>query len=134
MQLVGPAPKMLEIGNGLDLGFVRGFFAAEDDFRWSSALSEVTLSAPQANTLIIELAAPRPAGLPSPHIAVFVDGHQIGQLQADATWQTYQIPAQLQPGRMIVTIRSDVFRPRDHDRASPDNRTLGVMIKRIEVR
>ena len=35
--------------------------------------------------------------------------------------------------RVLVTLRSDTFRPRDLDRASPDGRALGVMVERAKV-
>jgi hypothetical protein len=52
-------------------------------------------------------------------------------------WHSYSfdIPAELVPetGRLAVTILCDTFRPRDFDRASPDNRALGVMVRRAEI-
>jgi hypothetical protein len=68
---------------------------------------------------------------------VLVDGSEVGQLVAESGWRAYNfdVPAALIAGKrqLTVTIRSDTFRPRAFDRASPDDRALGVMLRSAEI-
>jgi hypothetical protein len=133
-------PPAVDVGAGLDLGFVRGFWPAEPGgYRWSTSSSEVQLAAPPAGgaRLSLELNGGRPDGAPAPQVIVEVAGAEIGRLVALPDWRSYSfdIPAALVGGtrRLVVTLRANTFRPRDLDRASPDNRALGVMVRRVEV-
>jgi tetratricopeptide (TPR) repeat protein len=133
---VAPAPAVVEVGGGLDLGFVRGFWLPEDaGFRWSSAQSEVLLAAPDGATRIeLRLAAGRPAGAPPAEVAVLAGGRSIGTIQLEPGWQTYSLPLPAPPSLLVVTLSSSTFRPRDYDRASPDDRALGVMVHRVSIK
>jgi tetratricopeptide (TPR) repeat protein len=133
-------PSALDLGDGLDLGYLRGFWpAAPGGGRWSQSESEVTLGAPaDANArLELKLNGDRPAGAPAPRVHIYVGGREIGQPVAEPGWRSYSfdVPADLIPEtrRIEVTIRSATFRPRDLDRASPDNRALGVLVGPIEI-
>jgi hypothetical protein len=70
-------------------------------------------------------------------VSIRAGGRELGQLVAEPGWHNYSfaIPAELIPEtrRLIITIRSDTFRPRHFDRTSPDNRALGVLVGRAEV-
>jgi 4-amino-4-deoxy-L-arabinose transferase-like glycosyltransferase len=128
-------PTTLDIGTD-DLGFVQGFWLTEDGVRWTRAEAQAVLMAPAADArLEIQLNAGRPPGAPPPQVSILVNGQAIARLAPGNEWRGYHIdvPAALIPPdrRLIVTLQSDTFRPRDYDRASPDNRDLGVMIRRV---
>jgi tetratricopeptide (TPR) repeat protein len=137
---VGPPPAV-DIGDGLDLGYVRGFWpaGASGGSRWSQGQAEGVLYALAGADARLDLSinSGRPAGAPAPLVRIAVGGREIGQFMAEPGWRRYDfaVPAELIPdtGRLIVTIRSATFRPRDFDRASPDNRALGVMVGRVEL-
>jgi Dolichyl-phosphate-mannose-protein mannosyltransferase len=130
-----PAPAAVEVGGGLDLGFVRGFWLPEQGgFRWSGAQSEVLLTAPDGATRIeLRLAAGRPAGDLPTDVVILAGGRMIGQIQPAPGWQTYSLPLAAAPGPLVLTLRSGTFRPRDYDPASPDDRALGVMVSRVAI-
>ncbi|HWQ12243.1 MAG TPA: tetratricopeptide repeat protein [Roseiflexaceae bacterium] len=129
-----PPPAALDVGGGLDLGFLRGFHpAGPAGARWTRAEAEVRLSAPHPPVMLeLRLASGRPAGAPPPDVTVLLDGREIGGIRPARELQTYRIsvpPGALTPGEpAVVTLRSGTFRPRDLDRASPDARELGVMV------
>ena len=134
---LGPAPQSLDVGGGLDLGYLRGFHAAESGaYRWTRAAAELRLTAPPGTMALLELrlAGGRPAGAPQPQVTVLVDGQVVETLAPAAGWQTYRIElpaAATADGLVLVALRSDTFRPRALDRANPDNRELGVMVDSI---
>ncbi|GAB4192597.1 MAG: hypothetical protein OHK0022_06860 [Roseiflexaceae bacterium] len=132
---LGQPPAALAVGDGLDLGFVRGFHLPEDGFRWSTPESQLLLTAPPgATTLELRLASGRPAGAPPARVEVQTNGRTLDTLAVADGWQTYRLPLAGATGALVVTLRGDTFRPRDYDRASPDSRLLGVMVARAEVR
>jgi hypothetical protein len=132
---VAPAPPTLDVGGGLDLGFVRGFSLPEEGaLRWSSAESEIMLLVPPGATrLDLRLAAGRPPGAPPATLVVSAGGRELGRIQPQSGWRTYSLPLSHPAGPLVVTLRSDTFRPRDYDRASPDDRALGVMVGHVAV-
>jgi hypothetical protein len=132
---VAPAPVVVEIGAGLDLGYVRGFWLPEKGgYRWSGTQSEMLLMAPDETMRIeLRLAAGRPAGAPPADVVVLAGGRVVGQIQPGPGWQTYSLPLSAPPGPLVLTLSSNTFRPRDYDRASPDDRALGVMVGRVAI-
>jgi hypothetical protein len=130
-----PAPAALDVGGGLDLGFVRGFWLPEEGaFRWSGASSEIALAAPGGSARVeLRLASARRAGAPPATLVVSADGRELGRIQPEAGWRTYTLPLDRPPGPFVLTLRCATFRPRDYDRASPDDRALGVMVGRVAV-
>jgi hypothetical protein len=133
---IAPAPAALQVGGGLDLGFVHGFWLAEAAaYRWSSAESQIALLAPAGTArLDLQLASGRPAGAPPVELEVAADGRALGRLQLETNWHTYNLPLDHPPGRIVLTLRSPTFRPRDYDRASPDDRALGAMVGQVALR
>lgn len=127
---------VVDVGKGLDLGYIRGFGQPErEGFRWSSAESAVLLDVPPgAARVTLRMASGRPAGAPMPTVTVLANGQEIGHVTLTDGWRTYSmaLPSSIS-SPLVLTLRSDTFRPRDYDRASPDNRTLGVMVSRVEV-
>jgi hypothetical protein len=128
-----PPTATLDVGGGLDLGFVRGFSLTEKEgFRWSGAESEVMLFVPPGATqLELRLDAGRPTGAPPATLVVSAGGRELGRIQPKNGWGSYSLPLSHPTGSLILTLRSDTFRPRDYDQASPDDRSLGVMVSQV---
>jgi hypothetical protein len=109
------------------------------DSRWSKAEAEIVLGVPQGASARLELKlnGDRPAAAPPAHVSISIADRELGQLVAAPGWHSYSfaIPAELIPAtrRLMITLRSDTFRPRDFDRSSPDNRALGVLVGRVEI-
>jgi len=131
-RFVSPPPARLDLGDGLDLGFVAGFhFVREGEagHRWTTGASRLRLSRPEGGgELNLRLASGRPDGVPTP-VEVLVDGAPAGRLEVAPGWQEYRLPLPAAGGgEAIVELRSPTFRPRQFDWASPDGRALGVMV------
>jgi hypothetical protein len=124
-----PPPGELDVGGGLDLGVVRGMYGADEGgWRWTREVALLRLAAP-GDALRLRLASGRPTGAPQPTLLVQANGATIATLRPSPEWQTYDVP--LPAGHaspLTVELRADTFRPRDYDRASGDDRELGVML------
>ncbi len=136
-----PPPARLEVGAGLDLGFVQGFHSAEaEGWRWTRDRAQLRLSVPQQpQALQLRLAAGRPTGAPDPQLELFVAGRSLGRLAISNDWRDYRLPLPSdpelwQPGSVIVLeLRSTTFVPRDYAPTSPDARALGVMVAQVAI-
>ncbi|MDQ2997902.1 MAG: tetratricopeptide repeat protein, partial [Chloroflexota bacterium] len=133
-------PARLDVGGALDLGYLRGFWpAVPNGGRWSKAEAEIVLGVPQTGSARLELKlnGDRPAAAQPARVSIRAGDRELGQLVAAPGWHSYSfaIPAEFIPAtrRLIITLRSDTFRPRDFDRTSPDNRALGVLVGRVEI-
>ncbi|HMP43059.1 MAG TPA: glycosyltransferase family 39 protein, partial [Roseiflexaceae bacterium] len=90
MPAYGMPPAALAIGDGLDLGFVRGFHPADQAYRWSGSEAQIRLALPpDATRLVIRLAAQRPAGVAPPQVGIAINGQPAAQLRPDNTWRDY---------------------------------------------
>jgi len=59
---------------------------------------------------------------------------QCRQLAVAGVWRFYTLPFAATPGAPPdVEIVSETFRPRDWNPASPDDRTLGVLLGRVAI-
>ncbi|WP_026370461.1 tetratricopeptide repeat protein [Kallotenue papyrolyticum] len=131
-----PPPATLDVGGGLDFGFVHGLYAAEQlagrSMRWSGARAELRLAGTtQGGVVSLTLAAPRPDGLAVP--LRICAAEQCVHLTIDAVWRTVRLLAP--PGSETrVTLTVPTFRPRDLQPDSPDDRQLGVAIDGALVR
>jgi hypothetical protein len=133
---LAPAPAALQVGGGLDLGYVRGVWLVDQaGYRWSQAEAQIALQVPAGTVqLELQLAGGRPAGAPPATLVVMADGRELGRLQLDNGWHTYRLPLDLPPGPLVVTLHSPTFRPRTYEPASPDDRALGVMVGPVALR
>ncbi|GIV97032.1 MAG: hypothetical protein KatS3mg057_1689 [Herpetosiphonaceae bacterium] len=134
-RFVTAPPSELDIGGGLDLGWLTGFHPAEDGARWTTGRALLRLGAPAGRrSLILRLRSPRPAGAPEARVSVLVDGREQAQVIAGPEWHDLEVPLPAGAGgELLVEIRSSVFRPHDYDRASPDGRRLGVELDEVRV-
>jgi tetratricopeptide (TPR) repeat protein len=132
-----PLSSTIEVGDGLDLGMLRGFHAvgeAESGFRWSFAQAQLRLAAsPPATQLVLRLASGRPDGSTVP-VQVFINGQSAGELQVATEWQDYRLPLPTtNSATIVIELRSPTFTPRDFDPASSDGRELGIMVDVVYV-
>ncbi|MEM8535112.1 MAG: glycosyltransferase family 39 protein [Chloroflexota bacterium] len=124
-------PESLDIGDGLDLGYINGFRLPEDGFRWTTDIAEIDLNAPSGTTTLnMELASGRPANAPAPTVVVLANGQVLGSIELTGAWETHSFPLDIS-GPVTVTIQSDTFRPRSYDPTSPDGRAIGVMVDAV---
>jgi tetratricopeptide (TPR) repeat protein len=134
-----PAPKdHVNIGDGLDYGYVGGVYPAEKlqgvTARWTAGYGAVRLAgAPNDRVegrqvlVRLRLAAPRPNG-GNVRAQVCVESHCWG-LNIGPAWRTYVLPfsvAHDQGAPLNVEIRSDTF-------DAPEGRRLGVLIDTASV-
>lgn len=134
-----PPPRALDIGNGLDLGMIRGFHATDTSasWRWTTDEAWIRLAPPHdPTTLVLVLASGRGEGIPPPRITIAID-HQVFLKKyplVDSRWRTIRIPLRARgtsTAPLLIRIQSDVFRPRAYDKYSNDGRLLGIMIDRV---
>ena len=137
-----PAPDILDMGTGLELGYIRGWHLPEHtgegvSFRWSDEQATFCLarSAACPVRLHLRLAAGRPEGLPPPQVEVWLDGRILGRLTVEDGWRGYnvEVPAASPDAVLCFELRSSTFRPHDYDPHLDDNRALGVMVERLEL-
>lgn len=133
-----PAGREIDLGGGLDWGLVDGFYSPEQDgettYRWSAG--EARLRFPGAGTgrpqtLHLRLRAWRPAGEPSPQVALFLEGMKVAHFDAPAEWEELAIPLPAVPAGadVLLTLRSDTFFPGPRDLLETGQlRLLGVMV------
>jgi tetratricopeptide (TPR) repeat protein len=139
-----PVPKTLDLGTGLELGFVHGWHLPETTgdgttFRWTDESVTFRLAAPGGDSaplqLTLRLAAGRPEGEPLPQVEVYLEGKRLGAFTVENGWHTYnlEIPA-VPPGSILLfELRSTTFRPHAYDPHLDDNRALGVMGEQLSV-
>jgi hypothetical protein len=129
-----PAPKdLLDIGDGLDYGYVGGVYPAEElhgvTARWTDGYGVVRLAGVPNDRVEgrqvlvrLRLAAPRPNG-GNVRAQVCAESHCWG-LNIGPTWRTYVLPFSVprdQGAPLKVEVRSDTF-------DAPEGRRLGVLI------
>jgi 4-amino-4-deoxy-L-arabinose transferase-like glycosyltransferase len=136
-RFASPPPAALALGDGLDLGFLRGFHAVaegEQGYRWTRGSAALRLSAPAGGgDLLLRLASGRPDGAAT-ELQVLVNGQPLATLSVAAEWQEYRLPLPSgAAGALTIELRSATFAPRSFDRASPDGRQLGVMVGGAQV-
>jgi hypothetical protein len=121
-----PAPKaQLDVGDGLDFGYVGGVYAAEEQqgatARWTSGDGTLRLRGGEGPLITwLRLAAPRPDGATVQVQVCAIE--RCWPLNVGPRWRTYVVPfgsARDEP--LLVTVHSDTF-------DAPDGRRLGVLI------
>jgi len=133
---IGPrGVQHLDIGDGLDLGEIDGFYPATDGWRWTQATAQVWLGpGPAPDHLRLRLASGRPANLAPIPVRVLAVGKELAQLTVGPDWQDYDVALPANLGKVVpFTLEAPTFRPRSLDRSNDDNRSLGVKVDWIEV-
>lgn len=136
---ITPPPATLRLGDGLDLGFIRGMhhpLPGEAGWRWTTGWAQARVAAPAgAQALTLELRSGRPDGS-AVRVWVSVDGGEPQPFTIGPDWQTIalSLPPVMQPRVVVTAVRSPTFWPRQYDPASPDGRRLGVQIRQVAVR
>lgn len=149
--LQSPADQLLEIGDGLDAGFVQGMYKGETvdhrNVRWTSEQAALRLAAHGNGSLVrLRLAAPRPDGRPV-IVQVCLDGGACQTLEAGAQWRTVELLAPPlcraqphcasdgPPATLKVTIAAPAFSPArtlvaksQASSTTSDTRRLGVLL------
>lgn len=135
-----PPSSTVDVGNGLDLGIIRGFHLANGDnahaaadWRWTKGKAYIRVAATGCTTLTLRLASGRPPEAPQPLVRVRADGVE-EQFRIASEWHDYEVKLSPPPrasAPMEVQIRSDTFTPRDYDPTSDDGRTLGIKVDRL---
>jgi 4-amino-4-deoxy-L-arabinose transferase-like glycosyltransferase len=130
-----PAPRVVDVGDGLDVGFVGGMYAPESEgdrrVRWTGADAAIRLAAGEHGTLVqIRLAALRPDN--APVTAQLCVENRCDVIAADARWRTYQlyVPPQCeQNGVCASELELRLFTPTFvPDTQGTDDRQLGLLV------
>jgi 4-amino-4-deoxy-L-arabinose transferase-like glycosyltransferase len=127
-----PTPQArLDIGDGLDFGYVGGVYPAEvvqgATARWTNGHGALRLRGAGGGPLLLRLrlAAPRPDRSPVP--AQICALERCRSLSIGPEWRVYSVPLQgVDMPALTVEIRSTTF-------VAPDGRQLGVLIDHAEV-
>lgn len=139
---IGPrGVSHLDIGDGLDLGDIEGFYPATAGWRWTKGQARVWLAGNLAPvTLRVRMSSGRPPASTQIPVRLFIAGKEITRLMVGPDWQTYTVPIPTEfvtsgAGATAIpfTIETATFRPRALDRTDDDNRLLGVKVDWIEV-
>lgn len=136
---ITPPPATLRLGDGLDLGFIRGMHLSlpgEEGWRWTTGWAQARVTAPAgAQALTLELRSGRPDGS-AVRVWVAVDDGEPQPFMIGPDWQpiTLPLPPVIQSRVVVVSVRTPTFWPRQYDPASPDGRRLGVQVRQIAVR
>ncbi len=137
---LNPKPQArLDVGDGLDLGYLRGLNLDERDadgttYRWTTATADLRLAVPAnpgAATLRLRLRGYRPVGA-IPPVRISVGGRAIGTTTPTTEWQTYDFPltgTTATDGWLVVSLATPTF-----VLSYADQRELGVMVDQVEVR
>lgn len=146
-----PADQLLEIGDGLDAGFVQGMYKDETidnrEVRWTSERAALRLAAYSEGSLVrLRLAAPRPDGRPVV-AQVCIEGGTCQVVEAGLQWRTVEMIAPPlcrsgprcatdgPPATLKVTISAPAFTPAhtlvaksQAGSSTIDTRRLGIML------
>lgn len=135
---ITPVPTALDLGTGLELGFVRGWHLPERtgdgiSFRWSDDRATFRLAAAGSSSpprLTLRLAAGRPEDVPLPHVEIWLQGRRLAQFTVENGWHDYALEVPAAPADTVLEfeLRSAIFRPHAYDPHLEDNRALGVMV------
>jgi hypothetical protein len=128
-----PPLSRVDVGNGLDLGYVRGMNLNEQDadgttYRWTQGRAEIRLDAPgNGQTLRLRLRGYHPNGTP-PEVRVSVNGQSVGTIAPQATWQIVEFPLPAVTGQVVVRLETPTFVS-----GYADQRLLGTMLDWVEL-
>lgn len=157
--LLPPPTTRIDLGNGLDWGYVDGFYGREgvaekpDNLRWTSGQARLRFPGAgtgEAQVLRLRVAAPRPVDVPAPSMTITQPAacrsgaepcmHQSSE-PLGADWRILEIPLQPTPAGedVVIGLQSPIFVPGPSElatrqRAREKLRLLGVQIDWAELR
>jgi hypothetical protein len=141
------APQSLDIGGADDLHLV-DFYPKERlaggalTFRWTEDTSLLLMGIQPGNReVVLRMSAGRPRGVAPPSVVVSIDGRQLGTAEPAADFRDHAFPI---PGDLAsqlaargasseIRIQSSTWTP-NAVLGGTDNRALGVMVDRAEIR
>ncbi len=122
-ELQPTARSFVDIGNGLDYGYISGVYPAEQQqstsIRWTQAHARIRLSSPEATQLSLRLSAPHPDNALVP-IALCIET-RCTTVIASTEWRIIHMALRPQQAQSIIELYSPVF-------VGTDGRHLGVML------
>jgi len=137
-----PPAGRVEVGEGLDYGYVSGVHSLEKiggaTFRWTTREARFRLmpAGPGMFRLRFRLAAPRPGQQTGPVPAeVWVGGELLARWEIPPHWGIYETPAfSVECAAMLeVVLKSATFVPQEGDPSTPDSRSLGLQVDWAEI-
>jgi hypothetical protein len=139
-EIQAPPLPLVDVG-GTDDVQVSGFFDKEGGgdltYRWTGPCASVFLPGARAGATLLVRASTgrRPAGRPAP-VTVSLNGARVGEFTAGASWTEHALPLPdpLPPGPRVLRLDVPAWRPVHTDPAAGDERDLGVMVDRVEIR
>lgn len=123
----------LDIGDGMDLGDITGFYPADDGARWTTGKATAWLKVPVGSSELQMRLKSGPGG--STSVRIHVPGMAPARVEVSRDWQIYQVSLPVAKARILqnIIITAETVRPRALDPASDDNRPLGVNVDWIEI-
>ena len=129
-----PTTSTIDLGGGLDLGLIQGFYPAEIDtttsIRWSSDVAYIRLPAGQAEAIHLRLRDPRPAEAPANTTTICTT--TCLSIQPSSEWRTIHMLLPASTTERIITLNSVPWQP-SMVGLGPDERKLGLMIDSIQL-
>ncbi len=149
LRLDSPAggPFVLDVGDRDDLNVIR-FYAKEVSdnrtVRWTGPQSFVAvpgMTGSEREVVVVMHDGGRPAQAPRAHVELYLNGARLGGADVQPGFQPYSFSIPPEVARRAaagedpaqLTLVSTVWSPRDYV-GGPDDRRLGVMVDRVEVR
>jgi Dolichyl-phosphate-mannose-protein mannosyltransferase len=139
-QIQVPPLPLVDIG-GTDDVQVSGFYDKEGGgdltYRWTGPCASVYLpgARPGATLVVRTSTGKRPATRPA-RVEASLDGAPLGSFVASSDWTEIALPLPdpLPPGPRVLRLDVPAWRPVHTDPAAADERDLGVMVDRLEIR
>ncbi len=139
---LSPDPvRRLDLGNGLDYGYVSGVHDSESaggvTYRWTNGEGRFRFPVVEPATVRIRarLAAPRLGRAAAVPVEAWIGGTFLARWEVAPTWSLYETPAfAVSQGEPLeLRLRSPTFVPQEIDPSLPDARTLGVQVDWLEI-
>ena len=139
-QIQVPPLPLVDVG-GTDDVQVSGFYDKEGGgiltYRWTGPCASVYLpgAQPGANLIVRTSTGKRPASRPA-RVEVSLNGAALGAFIAGPEWNEHalRLPDPLPAGPRVLRLDVAAWRPVHTDPAAGDERDLGVMVDRLEIR
>jgi hypothetical protein len=139
-QIQVPPLPLVDVG-GTDDVQVSGFYDKEGGgdltYRWTGPCASVYLpgARPGASRIVKTSTGRRPASRPA-RVVVSLNGATLGGFTAGPEWTEHALPLPdpLPPGPRVLRLDVPAWRPVHTDPAADDERDLGVMVDRLEIR